>query len=57
VAARKGKVRSGVKKSKALEIPVEYQVVPNGQRWDVERDDALIRRYNKLKDRQALSLC
>jgi hypothetical protein len=40
VAASKNKVRSGFKKDKALEIPVEYQVVLNGQRWDVERDDA-----------------
>lgn len=28
------------RKLKAVAVAVEYHVVPNGQRWDVERDNA-----------------
>ncbi len=30
------------RKSAKESLPVEYHIVPNGRRWDVERDDSFI---------------
>jgi hypothetical protein len=40
--AKKPAVRSTTKKTVQTVPLVEYHVVPNGKRWDVERDDAFI---------------
>jgi hypothetical protein len=44
LAVKKGKAgksnRGRQEELKAL--PVEYHVVPNGERWDVERDDTFV---------------